>query len=145
MSWGYRVTFITVGFVCFMLFLVFSAFQQTFDLVSEDYYGKELKFQNQIEKQTNQLQMKEQVCCTVLDNKLRITFPKKILHTNITGDVLFFRPSDSKKDVMRSVRCSAEGIQDFPLVLFSKGRYKVQVDYTVGDKSYYCEQNIMIP
>lgn len=145
MSWGYRVTFITVGFVCFMLFLVFSAFQQTFDLVTEDYYGKELKFQNQIEKQTNQLAMKEQISCTVLDNNLRITFPKIVTDNTITGEVLFFRPSDSKKDVLQPIRCSADGIQDFPIALFSKGRYQVQIDYAAGGKSYYCQQDIMIP
>ncbi|WP_018342348.1 FixH family protein [Cytophaga aurantiaca] len=145
MSWGYRVIFITVGFVCFMLFLVFSAFQQTFDLVAEDYYGKELKFQSQIEKQNNQLEMKEHVFCTVYGSMLHIQFPEKIARDTIAGTVLFFRPSDSKKDIVRSLRCSEEGVQEFPVDLFSKGRYRVQIDYTAGGKSYYCEQNIMIP
>jgi len=145
MSWGYRVTFITVGFVCFMLFLVFSAFQQTFDLVAEDYYGKELKFQNQIEKQTNQQQVHDPIACLVLGNTLQIQFPKELLHNKITGDILFFRPSDAKKDILRSVSCSDSGVQELPLHLFSKGLYRVQIDYASGDKKYYFEQNIMIP
>lgn len=145
MSWGYRVTFITAGFVCFMLFLVFSAFQQRFDLVTEDYYGKELKFQSQIEKQNNQLQTREYVSCSVSDGMVHIEFPEKIARDTINGTVLFFRPSDSQKDISRSLSCSEKGIQEFPVTLFSKGRYRVQIDYSAGGKSYYCEQNIMIP
>ena len=145
MSWGYRVTFITIGFVCFMLFLVFSAFQQTFDLVTEDYYGKELKFQSQIEKQTNQQQVYDQISCSVSDNTLRIQFPKELSHHKITGDILFFRPSDAKMDILRSVSCTDSGVQELPLNLFSKGLYRIQMDYAAGGKKYYCEQNIMIP
>lgn len=145
MSWGYRVTFITAGFVCFMSFMVISAFRQNFDLVAEDYYGKELKFQGQIEKHANHLEMKEQVICKVSDSTLRIEFPKTIAQHTITGDVLFFRPSDLKMDVKQSISCSDEGVQEFPIELFSKGHYQVQIDYASGGKKYYCEQDIMIP
>jgi len=145
MSWGYRVTFITIGFVCFMLFLVISAFHQTFDLVAEDYYGKELKFQSQIEKQKNHQEMKEHIFCTISDSVLLIQFPKKLAANKITGDILLFRPSDARKDVMKPVSLSVNGVQAFPIRMFSKGLYRVQIDYAFEGKKYYCEQAIMIP
>lgn len=145
MSWGYRVTLLTVGFVCFMLFLVISAFNQTFDLVAEDYYGKELKFEGQMTKQANQQQMKEPVACRLSDNTLFIQFPKQLSGKAISGNILFFRPSDAKKDLLIPIRCSESGVQEFSINQFSKGLYRIQIDYLVENVTYYSEQTIMIP
>lgn len=144
MSWGYRVTILTLGFVCFMVFLVVSAFRQNFDLVTEDYYGKELQFQNQIDKATNQRDLKDPLTCVVADNNVIIKFPDDLLGKKIQGEVLFFRPSDAKKDFKKDIASSATGIQVFNKDLFTRGHYKVQLDYAVEGKKYYSEQSIMI-
>ncbi|GAL85920.1 hypothetical protein MYP_3149 [Sporocytophaga myxococcoides] len=143
MSWGYRITILTLGFVSFMTFLVISAFRQEFDLVTEDYYGKELQFQNQIEKQSNQMQLKDSLSCIVSDNNVIIKFPDELIQNNITGEVLFFRPSDAGKDVKRLIN-SKNGVEVFRKELFQKGYYKVQVDYSSGGKKYYYEKSIII-
>ena len=145
MSWGYRVTLLTVGFVCFMLFLVFSAFQQTFDLVAEDYYGKELKFEEQMTKQANQQQIKEPVTYTMSGSRLSIQFPTQLSGKTISGKILFFRPSDAKKDLLVQIHCSENGVQEFLIEQFSKGMYRIQIDYLAGNTTYYSEQTIMIP
>lgn len=145
MSWGYRVTILTLGFVCFMLFLVFSAFQQTFDLVADDYYGKELKFEGQMAKQANQQHMKEPVLCTMSDSTLSIQFPTQLSGKTISGNILFFRPSDAKKDLLVPIHCSENGVQEFLIEQFSKGLYRIQIDYLAGNTTYYSEQTIMIP
>lgn len=123
MSWGYRITILTLGFVCFMTFLVISAFRQDFDLVTEDYYAKELQFQNQIEKQSNQMQLKDSLSCIVSDNNVIIKFPDELIQNNITGEVLFFRPSDADKDVKRLIN-SKNGVEVFRKSCFRKGIIK---------------------
>ncbi len=144
MNWGYRITFLTLGFVCFMLFLVISAFRQNFDLVSEDYYGKELKFQEQIQRQTNQQQLNDSLTIIMDETKLKINFPNDFEGKKITGEILFFRPSDAKKDLKVTIEPTYEGSQQFPIQLFTKGMYKVQLDYKVSGINYYVEKNIMI-
>jgi hypothetical protein len=143
MSWGYRITLLTLGFVCFMAFLVISAFRQNFDLVTEDYYGRELQFQNQIEKQANQLGLKDTLSCIVSDNNVIIKFPDELIQNEISGEILFFRPSDARKDVRRLIN-THNGVEIFGKELFHKGHYKVQVDYSSGGKSYYYEKSIII-
>ena len=133
-----------MSFVGFMLFLVISAFRQNFDLVTEDYYGRELQFQNQIDKETNQRDLKDRLTCVVADNNVIVKFPDDLLGKRIEGEVLFFRPSDAKKDFKKTISSSATGIQIFSKGLFSKGHYKVQLDYAVEGKKYYNEQSIMI-
>ena len=108
MSWGYRITILILAFVGMMTGLVIAAFRQDFDLVTEDYYGKELQFQSQIEKQKNQQQLASPVLCTQNKDQLIIQFPKELMDKNIEGDVIFYRPSNAKKDVavkLRTVFC----------------------------------------
>ena len=144
MSWGYRILILTMGFVCFMTFLVISAFRQNFDLVTEDYYAKELQFESQIEKQKNQQRLKDSVTCVVAGNNVIIKFPDEFIGDVIEGEILFFRPSDEKKDLRKPISASASGIQVLSSDLFSKGKYKVQLDYSVNGTKYYYEKSILI-
>src|SRR4051812_34279951 len=110
MSWGYKIMILTLGFVGFISFMVYSAMQQDFDLVAEDYYNKEIQFQNQIDKQTNEIGLKDSLICMVLADDVIIKFPDEHLGKKIKGEIQFFRPSDASKDV-KSVISSENGIQ----------------------------------
>lgn len=144
MSWGYRITILCLSFVAFMTFLVISAFRKNVDLVTEDYYGKELKFQSQIDKQKNQQNLKESITVKVDGDAVKISFPSELTTKNIEGEILFYRPSDSKKDVRMKLNEVSMGVKRLPLHLFSKGLYKVQIDYKAADKEYYFEETVII-
>lgn len=143
MNWGIRIVIICSGFVVFMTFLVVSAFRQNFDLVAEDYYGKELKFQQQIDKQKNQQNLKENIRITSSDNNVVIQFPVEFSDKNISGDIIFFRPSDATKDVVMKISLD-NGAQKFDKSKFTKGLYRIQIDYKAAGKDYYFEDSIII-
>ncbi len=52
MNWGKSIFWVFVAFATGILYLVYRATQTEFDLVEDDYYEKELAYQNQI-NQTN--------------------------------------------------------------------------------------------
>ncbi len=143
MSWGYKVTIITFCFVCFMTCMVIAAFRQTFDLVTEDYYGKELKFQSQIDKQANHEHLKGSIVLEQDKESLNLIFPEEFMGQLITSEVLLFRPSDASKDVMLKLKTNGEVLHLSKKKLFA-GLYQVQIDYKVAGKSYYFEKDIMI-
>lgn len=143
MSWGYRVTIITCCFVCFMTCMVIAAFRQNFDLVTEDYYGKELQFQSQIDKQLNHEQLKESIVLEQNNESVNVIFPSEFAKKIITGEVLLFRPSDASKDIKLKLATNGEAVRISKKELFT-GLYKVQVDYKVSGKLYYFEKEIMI-
>lgn len=145
MSWGYRVTIITLSFVGFMSFLVVQAFRQNFDLVAEDYYARELKFQDQIDKQTNQNSLKDSISCTVLDKHLVVAFPAELSSQSIQGELYFFKSSDASKDLKLAIATNPGGVQIVDRSLLSQGYFHLQIDYTAGDKKYYSEKKILIP
>ncbi len=144
MNWAYRITILTLGFVAFMTFMVVSAFRQNFDLVVEDYYGQELQFQSRIDKQVNQKRLSDTLSCVVAGDKVVLRFPEALAGQRIEGDILFFRPSDAGKDLRLAINSNAHGIQLFDRHLFSRGYYRVQVDYQAGDTRYYDEKTLMI-
>ena len=54
LNWGTRITVLYLGFVALIVFLVAGSMRQSFDLVSPDYYQKELEYQSVIEAGKNQ-------------------------------------------------------------------------------------------
>lgn len=139
MNWGTRIVIMYVGFVALIITLVVVSMRQQVDLVSPDYYAKELKYQSNIDKSKNHNELKTFLKCTVQSENIVIDFPDEHKSTSITGEVLIYKPSDAKSDKLIKIEAS-NGQMLIPISLFSKGMYKVKVDWVVNDKSYFSEQ-----
>ena len=50
MNWGYKILFVYIAFVAGILAMVFGSSSQKVDLVTPDYYAKELKYQDKIDE-----------------------------------------------------------------------------------------------
>jgi hypothetical protein len=55
MNWGYKIAITFILFGALIIFMVVKSFQQNIDLVTDDYYQEELKYQQQIDKLENTL------------------------------------------------------------------------------------------
>ena len=143
MGWGYRITILILAFVCMMTGLVIAAFMQDFDLVSEDYYGKELQFQSQIEKQKNQQQLSHSIQCNQRSDQLIVQFPEELWAKTIEGEIVLYRPSDATKDIKIKLR-PVFGEQIINKKKLSIGLYKIQINYTCDSKAYYFEEDLMV-
>jgi hypothetical protein len=145
LSWGYRIAILYIGFVALIGFMVILCINQRIDLVSDDYYEKELVFQNKINETNNANNLDEKITHTISDNALEILFPSSLKGVALTGDVLFFRPSDAAKDFKCSLSVDANNIQKIDLTKLTKGMYKMQVSWKANNTSYFAEQVIVIP
>ena len=78
-NWG---TAIVIAFVCFISFIMYFVIRMStnekyeHDLVVEDYYQQELKFQSDIDKETNSKSLETNVSWTKTADGVKITFPK---------------------------------------------------------------------
>lgn len=142
MSWGYRVTILFSGFVLFMLFMVSKAFKSDVDLVSEDYYEKEIRYQEHIDKMNNANDMGGQIAYTQTKEELIIKISNP--GNNPIGEITFFRPSDYKKDLKKTLALNNNQEQHFNKNLFLKGYYKVQIDWEASGRKYFTEEKIFI-
>lgn len=141
MNWGTRIVIMYLGFVALIVTMVVVSMRQQVDLVTPDYYAKELKYQSNIDKANNHNQLNSSLKCSVLDGNIVINFPEEHKSESITGEVLVYKPSDAKSDKIISIE-AVNGQMSIPSSVFSKGMYKVKIDWTVNEKSFYFEQVI---
>lgn len=143
MNWGKKITIAYLAFVALIVTMVVVSVRQKVDLVSADYYAKELNYQSDLNKLNNAKALSSQLNCIVLDNALQIQFPTEHSTSTIQGKVFVYKPSDNKSD--RTIAINAtDGIQVIPTTEFAKGMYKVIVDWTVDGKEFQAENIVVI-
>ena len=140
MNWGYKIAIFYTAFAMFILALVIKSMNQKYDLVADDYYDKELKFQGQIDKQTLVNKEGKQVVWKQEANSLHLVFPTT---ESVTGEIKFFRPSDATKDFSIAVMPDSTGNQLIDLDKSIKGKYLLQIDWNENGNAYF-QENIII-
>lgn len=141
MNWGTRIVIMYLGFVALIVTMVVVSMRQQVDLVAPDYYAKELKYQSNIDKANNHNQLNSSLKCSINGDNIVIDFPEKHKSESISGEVLVYKPSDAKSDKIINIE-TTNGQMTIPTSVFSKGMYKVKIDWTVNNKSFYYEQVI---
>lgn len=144
-NWGWGITLFYLSFVGFMLFMVWSATQQKVEMVSTDYYKKELAYQSQIDKEKRTGALNGKMKWQWKDGNMELQFPVEMSTGSISADILFYRPSDSRMDISRKAIAGTDGkcvLGDLPL---HKGWYLMQINWSTDGKDYYNEEKIQIP
>ncbi len=143
MNWGYKILIVYGVFVAGIMFMVFRSANQKMDLVTTDYYAKELKYQDDINATENANALSENVRYEIKNNQVLLHFPKDFSGKTITGNAVLYCPSDENKDIKQGF-----SLQDAPLVLqltaHSKGQFELHITWQADGVNYYFEQKIFI-
>ncbi len=141
-NWGHGISLGIILFVGFILSLVYITTQQNLNLVDEEYYPKELEHQAQMERIKNAFQFKEEFKISIETDYVTIVFPKYFHDKNIEANILFYRPSDNRKDVIQDYEGQGNKVQKFVKKKFDSGIYVLKITWNAEGKSYYFEQEI---
>ncbi len=114
------------------------------NLVTEDYYEKELKHQEQIDKETRTSQLPEKLMIKVGQNLINLKFPSIFKPYDIAGLVQFYRPSDSRKDFSVNIRLDESSEQIISTENIPKGYWRIKVDWSANNIDYFNEKLVMI-
>ena len=90
LTWGWRIAMLYGGFVVMILFLVFKSMRQNFDLVTPDYYAKELQYQHQIDASRNQAALSAPVRMQATAKEVILQFPEEHSGRVLKGNVHFY-------------------------------------------------------
>ncbi|MEQ8907810.1 MAG: FixH family protein [Vicingaceae bacterium] len=143
MNWGTKIGISYGVFVLFIIGMVYLSFGEKFDLVTEDYYAKELEFQDKIDAKGRLEKLDQNLKTSIENGKLQIHFPHQ-KNTNIVGSINCFRPSDQSKDFMVDLK-NIKAVKEIPLDKFSKGKYLLKIEWTANEKDFYTERTVIIP
>lgn len=141
MNWGYKIILIYSAFVLGIVFMVYKSTQQNIDLVTTDYYAKELVYQDRIDEAKRTSLLSAPVSIVEKNRQLDIVFPKEFADKKIAGSVKIYFPADEKKDAAKCFE-TASGRVDIPVPEKNKGFHYVQVSWVADGLNYYCEQKI---
>ena len=144
MNWGTGIFFIIIVFLLLTSVMVYVAFNQRVDLVTKNYYEKELQFQNEIDKQQNTLNLSRQVEIEQVGGKIAIHFPKNEIGNDIQGEIHLYRASDERSDKVFPVSNDTAGNMMIPLTNVRSGAWKVIINWEAHGKKYLSEKVLMI-
>lgn len=143
MSWGNKILMVIIVFVSGILFMVYKTTTQRSEMVTTNYYEKELVYQNTIDARGNVNSLADTVRYNLVNNELAISFPKDFAGQEVTGEANLYFPSDQSKDITHSF-----SMQDSRLIIpvnaGNKKEFQLQLGWKSGEKNYYFEKKILI-
>jgi hypothetical protein len=143
--WPIGIVFAMAMFIGGILFAVSIMVRQDVSLTSEDYYAKEIAYQNEIDKSQRGLSPKQKPDVKVLTatKAVEIGFPGRPEASSFSGKLTFFRPSDAKLDFNLDIDVDETGKQWVDFHSRQPGLWQLQIDWQEDGESYYFEQELM--
>ncbi len=139
MDWGKGILLTIIGFVAVIItMVVISVRMDGIELVTENYYEQEIKYQDQIDKENLTLGLGE----AVMRHDDDIQSVVLDLPEGSKGQLHLFRPSDSSLDQVYKFETKADQATVIPIQNLKSGYWKFQLYWTRGGKEYYEEKKI---
>jgi len=140
-NWGTGLIIAYSSFVVFMLGMVYLCTQQHFDLVTDDYYEQELKFQQVIDGKQNENLLEKQTIIKIELGVVTVTLPMEKIEGE--GKVVFYKPDNASFD--KTLALNGSNSITIPVFELKSGLYKVKATWKSEGKPYYNEQSLFIP
>ena len=144
-NWGTGIALVYSTFAIAIIGFVVHSFKQRIDLVTPDYYAKELIFQEQIEKVQRTRALSSPLVWEQKADLLSFQFPAIPGASGYAADVQFFNPVNAALDHQIQVQANSTGIAWLSLSRLKTGRYTMKVNWKANETAYYNEGIIVIP
>lgn len=144
MNWGKKILIVYVVFIAGILYMVFKSSSQKSDLVTADYYAKELKYQEKIDEMNRVVALGAPVEYVIKDRILYIRFPGDFAGKKLVGEAVLYCPSDENKDFKKNFSLKDETLQ-LNIPATGNGLYELQLSWKdESGQTYYFEKKIFI-
>lgn len=137
MNWGNKIAVVFSLFVVLVITMVTISFNQDVNLVAENYYEEEIAYQGHMNKVTNALDWEKSIKIEQRDDIIYLYFEEA---DEVTGEITFFRPSDSKMDF--KVKLQEENL--VPVEKLQAGVWQVDLSWEKDGVGYHKEERIFI-
>lgn len=146
LNFGHGILLLLLLFMSGILLLVYKSGQQRIDLVYQNYYEEELKYEHQIEKERKSVTLNKEVTINYdpVEGFINIQFPSSFDHSQITGNVLLYKPDDASLDYSVNVTPGENNLQRIPTNTMVKGWWKIKINWEYEAAGYYKEDKIFV-
>ena len=143
-SWGILIIISFVIFAAGIVTMVAISFSSSTDLVSENYYEQEIKYQDQIDILTNSVSLDKNVSVESEGSDVILRISNAGYVKDMKGYIYFYRSSDAGRDFKIDFRPDADGVQKISSGNLYRGSWKVKLSLNDGSKDFFVEKNIFI-
>lgn len=141
MNWGKGLTIVIIAFMSFILYMVITLMTKgNADLVSEDYYKKEIEYEKEISALKNTEASKEKVAVMDKGDFIIFQFPTTKNIENI--EIQLLRPNNDKKDVTVTEKNTKNVMIEKKKL--EKGIYKASIHYTSQGQRFLQKEELKI-
>jgi len=144
LNWGTGILITFILFMTSVLVQVFFYMNTDVDLVTDNYYEKEMVYEDHLVKMRNTGKLDEVVDIQYSDKEIKITFPEGRDYYKIKGSLLFYRPSDSSKDFTLDLEPGKNLVQTISTNNISSGYWIVKMNWNYENEAYYNEKPLLI-
>ncbi len=134
-----------VLFMGYIASFVYKAMNLDVDLVSKNYYEQEIAYQEHIDK-VGRTAIIGDVAITYneQDHALLLQLPETLRGKQVRGRVTLFRPSNDQLDQELPLQPGRDMSQLIETQDMERGLWKVRVNFSEGEHTYYTEKTIQL-
>ncbi|MEO1625829.1 MAG: FixH family protein [Bacteroidota bacterium] len=144
LNWGWGIAIFYTTFVVLMVSMVIRASQNKPDLVTKNYYEKDIRYQEHYDKLRNQKELDQALSVEYLATEGVVEFQFPTDAGTPSGNIHFFRPSNSFQDVHLPIRIDETNKMRVRSDRLPKGLWRVKVDWKAVGKEYFQEETILL-
>ena len=111
------------------------------DLVVEEYYKKELAYQEEIDAEENSFLLSESISGKKVEEGWLLSFPQELENSKIKGTVFLYRPSNKQLDFDLPIELSGSNLL-IPDNSLLDGRWNITVAWNYNGKNYLYKESI---
>ncbi len=145
MNWGTGLAIVLGLFVLSMAYTMYLVTQQRYDLVTADYYEKELAYQETIDRQENALALSGKSALKMVDGKIQLQFPQELIGQTAQAHIELYCQTDARKDFTLKEENWTVAHVHLPAQKMTTGKWIAKVKLDTQDQQYYFDPSLVIP
>jgi len=144
MNWGHKITIVIVIFLVGMLGMVYYASLQTNEMIDDQYYQKEMVYQQVIDAQQNLQDISDDNLVSQTMYEVVFTLPPGTFEKLEKGNIELLRNDAKSKDVQLAIVPNGSNRRVISKSTLSKGVYKARIRWTSDHKEFYKEESVYV-
>lgn len=143
-NWGTGIVIAIALFIAFIMYMVVIMLTDKgyeHDLVTENYYKKELDFQDDIEAFKKANSLPEKVLIYRVEEGLKVQFPKTFNPNELKGKAFLYRPSNKQLDFDMPISLT-DSYFIIPKKRLIGGRWTAFVSWTYKNEKYLVKKEL---
>lgn len=144
--WPYSIVgFFAIAIVAAVAWVTFCVAHSE-DLVSADYYEREVEYQKQMERMERgqSLAGRASISYDSESGAIRIEVPREHAVLNPEGVIHLYRPSEARLDRTVRLNVNPTGEQRLDASSLKAGLWDVRLEWTVGDDEFFLNEKLSI-